>query len=77
MTMQPVHAIPAGEFKAKCLQILDRVAEGGETYVVTKRGRAVAKLVPLDAVTPRSLRGSVKYQGDIVQSLEDDWPVDP
>ncbi len=30
--------IPATEFKAKCLELMDRVAERRETYVITKRG---------------------------------------
>jgi prevent-host-death family protein len=41
--------VPATEFKAKCLELMDRVAEGRETYVITKRGRPVAKLVTADA----------------------------
>ena len=36
----------AGEFKAKCLAILDEVAATGETVEITKRGRVVARLGP-------------------------------
>jgi len=50
--------IAAGRFKAQCLALLDEVAAGGEELVVTKRGRPVARVVPLEA--PTSLRGSVK-----------------
>lgn len=42
--------IKAGEFKARCLQLMDEVAETGDTIVVTKRGKPVAKLV---AATPK------------------------
>ena len=35
--------IPAGEFKAKCLKLLDKVAEKRETLVITKRGKPVAQ----------------------------------
>ena len=38
--------IPAAEFKAKCLALIDRVRERGEPITITKRGRVVAKLVP-------------------------------
>jgi len=38
--------INASEFKAKCLAILDRVADTGEPVVILKRGRPVAQLVP-------------------------------
>ena len=34
--------IPASEFKAKCLALLDEVAETKATLVITKRGKAVA-----------------------------------
>ena len=33
--------VPATEFKAKCLQLMDRVAERRETFVITKHGRLV------------------------------------
>jgi prevent-host-death family protein len=43
--MKAERSIAAGEFKAKCLELLDRVARDGDAIVVTKRGRAVAKTV--------------------------------
>jgi prevent-host-death family protein len=47
------------EFKAKCLALLDEVAETREPLVVTKRGKAVARVVP--AEEPPSLRGTVEF----------------
>lgn len=38
--------VPAAEFKARCLELMDRVRETGAAYVVTKHGRPVARLVP-------------------------------
>jgi prevent-host-death family protein len=38
--------LAAAEFKAKCLSVLDRVHERGESVTITKRGRVVARLVP-------------------------------
>lgn len=76
MTMKPLRSIPAGEFKAKCLELLDRVARERSAYVVTKRGRPVAKVVPFDEAPTTSIRGSVTYLGDIVAPLSDAWPVD-
>jgi prevent-host-death family protein len=57
-----MRSIPAARFKAQCLKILDEVAETGETIVVTKRGKPVAKVGPLEE--PRSLKGSVTYLVD-------------
>jgi len=59
MVMSGTKEITATQFKARCLRLLDEVAETGETLVVTKRGRPVARVEPLQ---PRQdLRGSVKY----------------
>lgn len=49
--------ISAAKFKAQCLALLDDVAEGGGEIVVTKRGKPVARVVPLEP--PADLRGSV------------------
>ena len=38
--------IPAGEFKAKCLKLMDEVSETGVPIVITKRGKPVSRLVP-------------------------------
>jgi prevent-host-death family protein len=62
--------IPATEFKARCLELMDRVSERRETYVITKRGKAVAKLVPLEWKPGQPLfgrmRGMSEDVGDIV-----------
>lgn len=65
----------AGEFKAKCLQLLDEVAHTGEPLVITKRGKPVAKLVPISTEIDLygALEGSVTYEGDIISPLDDDW----
>jgi prevent-host-death family protein len=49
----------ASDFKAHCLSLLDDVATTGEPVVVTKRGRPVARVVPVEQ--PASLRGSVTF----------------
>ena len=41
----------AGSFKANCLAVMDEVQAKHETVVITKRGRPVAKLVPLNQET--------------------------
>lgn len=61
--MQPLR-VPAGEFKAKCLALLDQVAETGAELIVTKRGRPVAKVVAINAPEVPDLRRSVRYRND-------------
>ena len=43
--------IKASEFKAKCLKLMDEVAESGEEIIITKNGRPVAKLTPYKPAT--------------------------
>ena len=58
--------IPAGAFKQGCLAILDDVAATHREVVITKRGRPVARLVPVisdrerEAAVLASLRGRAK-----------------
>lgn len=64
-----VRSIAATEFKARCLELMDEVAERGVRYLVTKRGVPVAELVPVTdvEVTPFGrLRGTVIEEGDVV-----------
>lgn len=53
--------ISASRFKAQCLALLDEVAETGEAIVVTKRGKPVARVMPLESPYPESLVGTVTY----------------
>ena len=69
MTMV-MQTISASQFKAKCLSLLDDVAESGGEIIVTKRGRPVAKVVPVEEVSD-SLRGSV------TQLVSDDELIAP
>jgi antitoxin (DNA-binding transcriptional repressor) of toxin-antitoxin stability system len=62
--------ISASEFKAKCLQIFDELdAEG---IVVEKRGKPIAKVIPLgpadNSAIIGSMRGSIEIKGDILST---------
>ncbi|MGH7589406.1 MAG: type II toxin-antitoxin system Phd/YefM family antitoxin [Gemmatimonadota bacterium] len=68
--------IAAGEFKARCLKLMDEVRRKRIELVITKRGKPVAKLVPVDEEVTDSygaLRGSVNYHGDIVAPDHESW----
>lgn len=59
--------IAAGEFKAKCLHILDEVNKTREPVTVTKRGKPVARVVPVPAVLGSSYgiaKGTIAYAAD-------------
>lgn len=72
--------IKAAEFKAKCLELMDRVAEGHEEIVITKRGKPIAKLVPVGDKPLRPLfgymAGTIEIVGDIVSPLDVKWEAD-
>jgi prevent-host-death family protein len=62
-------AIAAAKFKEQCLAILDDVDEEG--IVITKRGKPVAKLIPIRAESASligSLKGKVRIKGDILST---------
>jgi len=65
--------INASEFKAKCLAIIDEVAQTGQTVTILKRGKPVARLVP--SVPQRgdypqeTLLGSVTILGDVIDPV--------
>jgi prevent-host-death family protein len=69
-------SMSAAEFKATCLEVLDRVASTGHTVVVTKRGKPVAQVTPM-VKKPRnivgSMKGDVEILGDIVGPLRVRW----
>ena len=73
--------IKASEFKAKCLELMDEVAASGDVIVITKRGKPVAKLGPVDekpAALFGFLRGNFTYVGDVISPVEVDWgPAEP
>jgi prevent-host-death family protein len=64
--------VTAGEFKARCLELIDEVNRTGRAWVITKRGKPVAQLLPLPSQQrPRAfgcLKGTVQYLGDIVDT---------
>ncbi len=70
--------IPAGEFKARCLAIMDEVQAKRQAVVITKRGKPVAKLVPVEKEQDDIFgffKGKIKIKGDIIAPVlgPEDW----
>ena len=71
-------SMPAGEFKARCLRIMEQVRTTRQPVVITKRGRPVAKLGPVgkdgDDIFG-CLKGVFEIVGDIESPLvpPEDW----
>jgi len=61
--------IPAGTFKAQCLAIMDEVQKKRQAVVITKRGKPVAKLVPVENAKDDIFgfyKGKIAILGDVV-----------
>ena len=71
--------IKASEFKAKCLQLMDEVAETGREIIITKRGNPVAKLVPYreQRGAPWGAdKGRMRILGDIISPVDVEWEAE-
>jgi len=68
--------INAAAFKARCLALIDEVAESGEPITITKRGKAKVQIVALRE-KPKTLigatKGTFKILGDIVGPIVENW----
>ena len=72
--------IMASRFKAECLAILDQVREMRVSYTITKHGRPIARVVPLDEPNAgRPLMGSVRLiaeDDEAYYSTGERWEMD-
>jgi prevent-host-death family protein len=68
--------IPAAAFKAKCLTLMEDVQSTRRPLIITKRGKPVAKLVPMDEVSDDfigRLKGVFEVVGDLDTDPPDAW----
>ena len=65
--------VAISELKTHCLRLVDEVARRRSVLVVTKRGKPIARVVPLDDVAPddalKRFRGTVSG-GDRVEDFD-------
>lgn len=69
---RPRARVGSAEFKARCLELVDHVREARVEYLVTRHGRPVARLVPVEPESSSSILGCL--DGSV---LEFDRPFDP
>ena len=69
----------ASEFKAKCLKLMDEVAQTGDEIIITKNGQPVAKRAPYRE-RPKSWfgrdRDKLRILGDIISPIDVEWEAD-
>jgi prevent-host-death family protein len=69
----------AAEFKAHCLEVLDTVQRTHVSLTITKRGKPVARVVPVQPTTGvlfGAHRGLVTYMGDIISPIDVEWEAE-
>ncbi|MEM9137737.1 MAG: type II toxin-antitoxin system prevent-host-death family antitoxin [Cyanobacteria bacterium P01_F01_bin.42] len=70
----------AGQFKAKCLRVISEVQQTREEVLITKHGKPVVKLVPVESDQAPSLlgylQGTVQITGDIISPVDEVWEAD-
>ena len=73
--------IAAGQFKARCLRLLEEVRAKRRRFVITKRGRPIAQVIPLDEELSDTkdakafFQGTLLFEKDIVSPLDEPWEV--
>ncbi len=70
--------VKASEFKARCLALMDDVAESGDTLVITKNGKPVVRVVPL-AMPGAQLgfyAGRTRTCGDLIAPVGEPWDAE-
>ena len=75
---EPMRKVAVSEFKARCLALVEDVSRSRVPILVTKRGKPVAKLVPVEKVEPVSLLGSVRYkkEEDLLAPVKLRWEAE-
>lgn len=72
-------AVSATDFKTHCLELIDRIQRTRGEVVVTRYGKPVARLVPVEREGPSAvgcLRGGVLDMGDLVAATGERWDAD-
>lgn len=80
-TAGTARTIPASQFRADCLNLIDEVAQSGEEIVITKHGIPAAKLTPLEKNRTRKSpfgagRHLFEITGDIEAPLDVEWDAE-
>ncbi len=66
----------AGQFKARCLKVIDRVKRTRRRIIITKRNIPVAQMVPIDEKETTlfgKMKGTIHFSGDILEPMGVEW----
>ena len=70
-------SVPAGEFKNRCLKLMDQVHKDGIPLTVTKRGKPLVRVTPIRNERRRhGLKGTIVYETKDIFSTGESWEAD-
>lgn len=78
---QFVHQVAISEFKARCLALLDEVSKTKRPLRVTRRGKALADVIPAETVCEErawigSMAGFMEITGDVISPVIDKGKIE-
>jgi prevent-host-death family protein len=68
--------VPAAQFKAECLKLMDLVEKTRVPIIITKHGRPVAQLAPVPAEEDSLfgyMKDTLKIHGDVMAPIAEEW----
>jgi prevent-host-death family protein len=77
--IQDDHQIGAGEFKTHCLKLIERVNQTKQPITITKHGKPMAKLTPIEDESYSlfgCLKDTVEIKEDIIEGVGETWEAD-
>lgn len=75
------HQVAISEFKAKCLSLLDEVSKTKAPLRITRRGKAIADVIPADTVSGErawigSMAALMEIAGDVISPVIDEGKIE-
>jgi prevent-host-death family protein len=70
-------SVPATEFRAKCLHLMEQVRQTGVPLVITKRGAQLVRVVPvIGDEAPPGLKGTILFQAGDLTTTGETWEAE-
>ncbi len=71
--------IAISKFKSHCLEIIEKLQVNGQSVIITKREKAIAKVLPIDTKKVSlfgMLKNKAEIKADILEPIDEKWNVE-
>ena len=68
--------IAISQFKSHCLEIIEKLQTNGQSVIITKRDKAVAKVLPIDSKKVSlfgMLKNKAEIKANILEPIDEKW----